>query len=129
MTEWLLYKSHTVRPKVSLTTGRNGRILKLIMGTKAAILLVALLLSLAAPVSIQICASADAPVFVTLDVCNAAGTVLSLNAGMPVIQERTCEIVPPAFTGYINVSNLRAAPLNLTYKHYHPPEVVGVFEV
>jgi hypothetical protein len=71
------------------------------MKIRAAIMVVALLLSLAAPLSIHISATNSAPVLVSLDVCDAAGTTLSLNADIPAIQERPIVLVESALSGYV----------------------------
>ena len=92
------------------------------MKLKAALVLVAFFLSLAAPLSVQISASGGAPILVTLDVCNAAGAALSVNADIPGIQEYPCLLAPPAFSGYVDISHPESFLPITASNQGHPPE-------
>lgn len=92
------------------------------MRTKTSIVLVVLLLSLAAPFSLHISVSNDITILVTLDVCSAAGAALSVNADTTVIQERSCELVPPVFSGYALLPNPENYRSIFRSKEIRPPE-------
>lgn len=92
------------------------------MKIRAAIVVVALLLSMAAPFSIQISGSGGVPVFVSLNVCNAASATLTVNADVTVIQECSFELFLPTVSGYINISKPNYISLMLTSSQERPPE-------
>ncbi len=92
------------------------------MKMKAAIVIAALLLSMAAPFSLHISASDSVPVLVTFNVCNAADGMLSVNADIPVIQECSFTLAYSALFEYINLSNPDYFSSIIAFKQERPPE-------
>lgn len=76
------------------------------MKFSAAICLVAICISLIAPISITIPTSNGEHTLVTLDVCHAGSAALSTSADVSVIQESSHQIMLPLFSGYANMFNI-----------------------
>jgi hypothetical protein len=91
----------------------------------AAVSLIAICLSLVAPVSISMSTSKskDNQVLVTLDACHSGGSAFSASADVPVIQECSQQIIPPLFSGYVNIFNVAYLLPIIISTQERPPKV------
>jgi hypothetical protein len=92
------------------------------MKIKAALVVVALLLSMTAPFSVHISGSDGVPVLVSLNVCSAAGAALTANTDVTVIQECSFELFLPTVSGHINLCDSNYFSLVLISNQERPPE-------
>ncbi len=98
----------------------RGRIINV---KKAAIILLLVLISaLCSPLTIIASPSDSGSFLVTLDVCHSSGSLMSVNADSPVVQECSLTIVPLVFSEYIDEVNVAFNPSVIISKQERPPQ-------
>jgi len=98
----------------------RGRIIA--MKKVALILLMVLFSALCSPLTIIAAPSDSGSFLVTLDVCNASGSFLSVNADCPAIQECSLNIVPLVFLEYLDEVRPLFNPSVIISKQERPPQ-------
>ncbi len=88
----------------------------------ALILLMVLFSALCSPLTIIASPSESGSFLIALDVCNSAGSFMSVNADSPAIQECSLNIVPLVFSGYIEAANAVFTPSVIISKQERPPQ-------
>jgi len=88
----------------------------------ALILLMVLFSALCSPLTIISAPSDNGSFLVTLDVCHSSGSFLSVNADSPAIQECCLNIVPLAFSGYLEEAIPLFNPSVIISKQERPPQ-------
>lgn len=91
------------------------------MRMKSIIILLSLLAAIFSPISINISLADNGAYIVTLDVCHASGSSLSLDSHMPVIDEHPCKICPLEFVGFAGMSKQRSELDILSFQLERPP--------
>lgn len=91
------------------------------MKTRCWLVLLALSLSLLSPLSINISPSDKDTFIVTLDVCHAAGSAVSLNSDMPVIYDHPVGMRSLEFAGFVATSDYRTDRDILSFQLERPP--------
>lgn len=92
------------------------------MKSSAALLLVSLMLSIAAPFTIHISATDDVDALITLDLCNASHSSISVNSDSPAVQEATCCVAPAGLAGHIETDYRNSVPFVPGFKEDRPPK-------
>jgi hypothetical protein len=93
------------------------------MKMSTVLLLVSLMLTIAAPFTLNISPSDNATVLLTLDVCNASQSAISVNADTLAVQESICTLAPASLSGYIQTVYCPSKPFVSVFKKDRPPEV------
>jgi hypothetical protein len=91
------------------------------MNMRTVLVLAALVFSIVSPLKIHIPHSDGDGHVLALDVCSAAGNVLSLNVDMPVIHECPCKICLLGFAGFYSLSKPLVIPFFLPFQQDRPP--------
>lgn len=93
------------------------------MKTRAVVILIALAVSIFAPLSVASPPDGSGTFLVTLDVCDAANPGVSSNSTMPGVHECQCIIIPAGFVGFTRVVEVVFHPLLFATQEEHPPKI------
>lgn len=94
------------------------------MKTAAFLILAMLVLSMTSPLSLHVPFSSDHNSrILTLDICDASGSALSVNGGMPVIPECPCKLCPLEFNGFHWIADTLFTPFFIPFQQDRPPRV------
>ncbi len=91
------------------------------MKMRSLFLLFAVSLSVFSPLSINIPLSGGDACFVTLDVCHASGSAVSLDSDMTAIDEYVGKALPLELAGFVEVSDHRPDPDVIFFELDRPP--------
>ena len=92
------------------------------MKPRAVVILIALAVSIFAPLSINPSPTGSGTFLITLDVCDAANPAVSANSTMPGIHESPCVIIPAGIVGFTRVVDVMFHPLLFATQEEHPPK-------
>jgi hypothetical protein len=68
------------------------------------------------------CAGSSVPSFMTLDVCNVSGNVISVNADSPALQESSCKLCPLLLWGHAEVIHSSCKLAMVFFQLERPPK-------
>jgi hypothetical protein len=91
------------------------------MKARALLILIALTVSIAAPLSVTPSPVESGTFLITLDVCDAANPAVSTGSTMPGIHECQCIVRPAAFVGFTRITGIIFRPLLIATQEEHPP--------
>lgn len=95
------------------------------MKVSSILILAVLLLSLISPLAVHVTSALpdSGRSLVTLDVCHASDSSLSVNADSPSLHECPCKYVPLAFAGIHESDSAVFVPYLISVQHERPPRV------
>ena len=92
------------------------------MKIQSILILIVLSFSILSPLSISISPLDDHSYIVTLDVCHASGSAVSVNADIPALQESLCNLCPLGLCGYTRIIDPSSKPSLIASDLEHPPK-------
>ena len=93
------------------------------MKIKIVLILIALTVSIASPLSINIAPSINGTYLFSLDVCQASSPAASVNVNMRYIYECPCRHIILEFVGFHEVLNPSFNSFLVAFQEEHPPRV------
>jgi hypothetical protein len=93
------------------------------MKARAIVILIALVLSIFAPLSVAQSPAGSGTFLIALDVCDAANPAVSANSTMLGIHECPCIILPGGFVGFTRIADVMFHPLLIASQEEHPPRI------
>jgi hypothetical protein len=92
------------------------------MKIQAILIVIVLSLSILSPLSISISPLDDHSYILTLDVCHASGSAVSVSADFPALQEAPCKLSPLGLCGYARIIDLSCKPSLIASDLERPPK-------
>jgi hypothetical protein len=89
----------------------------------AIVTFVVLFISIMSPLSMNMFPADETPYILTLDVCNASGAAMSVNADASVIHEDRYQIFLPEFSCFHNMASPVLIAFLIPFQDERPPEV------
>jgi hypothetical protein len=93
------------------------------MKTKALLILVVFVIAAALPVSIELLSPEGSSHIRALDVCDAPGNAVSVNAPMPAIHTRPCSLTLPEFESSYESRDSVPDPFVMSFALHRPPKI------
>ena len=93
------------------------------MKMRAVLIMAALVISIVLPLKIHLAPTDGNRHVLSLDVCSAEGSMMTVNAHMPVIHQSPCNLCLLNFKEFYRISNLQFSPLFIPFQKDRPPRV------
>lgn len=92
------------------------------MKVRSLVILIALSLSISSPLSVSNTPSNDHSYIITLDVCHASGSAVSVSANTPALQESLYNLCPPGLCRCSEIIGPLHEPSLVLVGIEHPPK-------